>query len=156
MLKKRALLVLSILVPGCISNTVALEPAAAKVSIVRESERPLHCKFLGKINGTSRASDEKSARAGAENDFRNRAAKLDGNFALIEAERGGPVGTSSERDFFLGGKALLCETEAMEQANEAAEAKAKAQKEQEQAEREQKEAAERESDKDNGKKKDKK
>src|SRR5450432_3717390 len=133
MLKKRALLVLSTLLPGCFNNTVALEPEAAGVTIVRESERPLRCKFLGKINGTSRSSDEKSARAGAENDFRNQAASLKGNFALLEAERGGRVGTSSEQDFFIGGKALLCETEAMEDANEKAEAKAKEQKEKEQA-----------------------
>ena len=148
MLEKRALFILSVLIPGCLGNTVALEPEATKVTLVREGERPLHCKSLGKISGTSRASDEKAARAGAENDFRNQAAKLKGNFALLEAERGGPVGTSSERSFFIGGKALHCETEAMQEAADAAEAKEQAQKEQEQEqdEREQQETKEHDSE----------
>src|SRR4051812_30945449 len=117
--------VLALFLSGCFSNTAALEPEAKSVTLVRESDRPLHCKVLGKITGTSRSSDEKLAKAGAENDFRNHAAELKANFAVVESENGGPVGTSAERDAFLGGKALLCQTEAMEDADEKAAATAR-------------------------------
>jgi hypothetical protein len=138
----RALFAVAVLLPACLSNNVALEPKAQGVTIVHETDRPLHCKVLDKISGTSRSSDEPSARRGAENDFRNHAAELDANFALVEAERGGPVGTGSLRDYFLGGKALLCQTEAMEEASEKAEAAAREQKEKAETERQQKEADE--------------
>jgi Domain of unknown function (DUF4156) len=142
MLEKYALVVVSALVPACLSNTVALEPEAKSVTLVRESDRPLRCKVLGKITGTSRSADEPAAKAGAENDFRNHAAELKANFAVAENERGGLVGTSSQRDFFIGGKALLCQTEAMEDADDKAAEKAKEQKEKEDADREQKAADE--------------
>jgi len=125
MSENRALFVACFLLPACLSNTVALAPEAKGVTLVRESERPLHCKVLKRISGTSRSSNEASARTGAENDLRNQAAELKGNFALVENERGGPVGTSSQRDYFVGGKALLCQTEEMEEADEKAEAEAK-------------------------------
>jgi hypothetical protein len=153
MLEKCALFIVSALLPACLPNTVALEPEAKSVTLVHESERPLRCKMLGKINGTSRSSDEKEARAGAENDFRNHAAELKANFALVEADRSGLVGTSSERDVFIGGKALLCQTEAMEDADEKAAAAAKEQKEKEDADREQKEAEEKNAKKDDKKSK---
>lgn len=127
---KKALFVTSLVLSGCFANVVALEPKAESVKVVHDSDKPLHCDVLGKINGTSRSDDEKEARAGAENDFRNHAAELKANFALIEAERSGPVGTSSQHDVFIGGKALHCQTEEMEEAEEKAA-----------AEREQKEAA---------------
>jgi len=127
---KKALFVTSVVLSGCFANVVALEPKAESVKVVHDSDKPLHCDVLGKINGTSRSGDEKEARAGAENDFRNHAAELKANFALIEAERSGPVGTSSQHDVFIGGKALHCQTEEMEEAEEKAA-----------AEREQKEAA---------------
>jgi len=139
MLIQRTSVVVCVALCGCFGNTVALEPEAKSVTFVRESDRPLRCKVLGKITGTSRSSDEKTARAGAENDFRNHAAELKANFAVAEAERGGHVGTSSERDFFIGGKALLCQTEAMEEADEKAAAAAQAKKEKDDADREQKE-----------------
>ena len=142
MLKTRALLVLSLLVSGCLPHVVPLEPKAEKVQIVRETNKPLHCEVQGKISGTSRSSDQKEARTGAENDFRNQAADLRANFALVEAERGGPVGTGTQYDAFLGGKALLCQTEEMEEAQEKAEAAKREALAKEQAEREQQEAEE--------------
>ena len=148
MRNKRALFVLSALLPGCLSSVVTLEPKAASVTLVRESERPLHCKFLGKINGASRSSDEKQARAGAENDLRNHAADLKANFAVIEVERTGRVGTSTQEDAFVGGTAQLCQTEAMEDAQDKADAKAQEQKEQEDADLKEKEDAEKKETKD--------
>jgi len=114
---------------GCLSHVPALSPKAEHVPIVHETDRPLHCKVVGKISGMSRSSDEKEGRTGAENDFRNHAAEQKANFALVEAERSGQVGTGSQRDYYLGGKALLCQTEEMEEAQE----------KQEQAERDAKE-----------------
>ena len=146
MLKKRALFVVSVLLPAC-GSVVALSPKAASVTLVHESDRPLHCKFLGKINGSSRSSDEKEARQGAENDLRNRAADLKANFAFAEVERIGRVGTSSEQDAFVAGSALLCQTEAMEDAQEKANEKAQAQKEQDEADAKQKEQDEKKQDK---------
>jgi hypothetical protein len=154
MLKKRALFVVSIVLPGCLANVVALEPKAESVKVVHERDKPLRCDVLGKITGQSRSSNEKEARQGAENDFRNHAAELKANFALIEAERSGPVGTSSQHDVFIGGKALHCQTEEMEEAEEKAAAAERDQKEKEGAEREQKEAEEKAEAKD--KKSDKK
>lgn len=138
----RTSFILCALLPGCLGNVVPLQPKAQKVQIVHETDKPLHCEVLGKISGTSRSSDVKEARTGAENDFRNQAAELKGNFALIEAERGGQVGTGSLNDAYIGGKALLCQTEEMEEAKEKADAAAREQKDKEEAERQQKEADE--------------
>jgi hypothetical protein len=151
----RLLYALSFLSFAC-GHMVALSPEAKKVELIHESERPLHCKVLGKITGESRSSNEKEAREGAENDFRNKAAELKANFAMIDNERGGKMGTSSEINSFIGGKALECQTEAMEEAKEKAAAKAKEQKEQEEADKEQKEKEEKaakEEEKKSGKKK---
>lgn len=137
-----AVSVVSVVLSGCLSNTVALAPEAKGVTLVREGDRPLHCKVLGKISGSSRSSDEKLAKQGAENDLRNHAAELKANYAVVESENGGPVGTSNERDAFLGGKALLCRTEAMDDADDKAAAAEQEQKEKAAAEREQKEQAE--------------
>ena len=142
MLKKPALFVVSIVLPGCLANVVALEPKAESVKVVHESDKPLRCDVLGKINGQSRSDDEKEARQGAENDLRNHAAELKANFAFIEAERSGPVGTSSQHDVFIGGKALRCQTEETEEAADKAAAAARDQKEKEDTESEQKEAEE--------------
>lgn len=133
---------LCFLLTGCLSNVVALQPRAEGVKIVRETDKPLHCEVRGKISGTSRSSDQKEARAGAENDFRNQAAELKANFALIEAERGGPVGTGTQHDAFIGGKALFCRTEEMEEAEAKAEAAQREAREKEAAEREQREEEE--------------
>jgi len=140
MLDKRVFFLVSAVLSGCFSNNVVLEPKAQSVTLVHDADRPLHCKFLAKINGTSRSSDEQSARTGAENDVRNQAAELNGNFAEVVAERTSQVGTSSQRDAFIEGKALLCQTEAMDEANEKAEAKAKEDKAKADAVREEKEA----------------
>jgi hypothetical protein len=153
MLKKRALFVVSALLPACLGSVVTLSPKAESVTLVHESDRPLHCKFLGKINGSSRSSDEKEARQGAENDLRNHAADLKANFAFAEVERTGRVGTSSEQDAFASGSALLCQTEAMEDAQEKADEKAQAQKEQEEADAKQKEQDEKKDKKDKHSKK---
>jgi len=139
---RKALLLPLVVLPGCFANVVALEPKAESVKVVHDSDKPLHCDVLGKISGTSRSDDEKAARTGAENDFRNHAAELKANFALIEAERSGPVGTSSQHDVFIGGKALRCQTEEMEEAEEKQAAAEREQKEKEASEHEQKEAEE--------------
>ncbi len=139
MLKKSSLLVVSLLLPGCLSNVVALEPKAKAVQIVHESDKPLRCDVKGKISGTSRSSDKKEAETGAQNDFRNHAAELKANYAFVEAQRSGPVGTSDQQDVFIGGKALLCQTEAMEEARDKADAAAREQKEKDDAEQKQKE-----------------
>ncbi len=142
MLKKRALWVLSMVLPGCLPNVVALEPQAEGVQVVHESDKPLRCDVLGKITGESRSNDEKEAQKGAQNDLRNHALALNANFAFIETERSGPVGTSSQHDTFIAGKALHCQTEAMEDAQDKAEASAREQKEKDEADRQQKEADE--------------
>ena len=134
MLKTRALFVVLVALPGCFDNVVALEPKAQSIKVVRETDKPLRCDVLGKISGSSRSTKKDEARTGAENDFRNQAAKFKANFALIEAERSGPVGTSSQQDVFIGGKALRCQTEEMEEADEKAAAAAREQKEKEEAE----------------------
>lgn len=155
MLKKSRLLFVSLVLPGCFPNVVALEPKAESVTLVHDSDKPLHCEVKGKISGTSRSSDKKEAETGAANDFRNHAAELKANFAFVEAERSGPVGTSNQQDVFIGGKALLCETEAMEDAHDKAEAAAHEQKEKADAEAEQKAADEKKAqakDKKKGKK----
>ena len=147
MLKKLAsFVVLSALMPACFSNVVALEPKASKVTVVHETDKPLHCEVLGKIQGMSRSADEKEGHTGAENDFRNHAAELKANFAYVEAERAGLVGTSSQKDYFIGGKALMCQTEEMEEAQEkedaaARDAKQKADDDQKQKEADEKQAA---------------
>ena len=128
--------------PACLGGTVALAPEAKSVTLVREGDRPLHCKSLGKITGSSSSSDEKQAKTGAENDFRNHAAELKANYAVVESENGGPVGTSTERNSFLGGQALLCQTEAMEDADEKAAADAQEKKEKADADHEQQEQEE--------------
>jgi len=145
MLKKRALLVVSIVLPGCFANVATLEPRAEGIQVVHESDKPLRCDVLGKITGRSRSDNEQEARKGAENDFRNQAAELQANYAFIEAERSGPVGTSSQHDAFIGGKALRCQTEAMEEAEDKAAAAKREQKEKDDAEREQKDADEKKS-----------
>lgn len=139
-MKRAPIVVITLLLSGCLDSTVALSPQAKSVTLVREGDRPLHCKALGKITGTSKSSDEKLAKAGAENDFRNHAADLKANFAVVESENGGPVGTSTKRNAFLGGQALLCQTEAMEDAADKKDADEEAKKEQDDADREQREA----------------
>jgi hypothetical protein len=140
MVAKRTLFVAAALaLPACLSNVVALNPNAKAVKIVRETDRPLNCKVLGKISGTSRDNDGKLAREGAENDFRNHAAELDANFALVETDRDNRVGTSSQRDVFLGGKAMYCMTDELEEQQAKEEAAAKEAKEKEAAEQQAKE-----------------
>lgn len=135
------LALLAFALQGCLFNSVAkLKPEAAKVQVVPETEKPSDCKFLGKIVGTSHADDEKTAKQGAENDLRNKAAALKANFAIVENTRGGRVGTTSQRDVVINGKAYDCKTLEMQQAEEEKHAQAIA----EQEEREAKEKAEQE------------
>ncbi|HYJ10747.1 MAG TPA: DUF4156 domain-containing protein [Polyangiaceae bacterium] len=138
----RTVILASLTLLSCLSNVVALNPDAKEVKIVRETDKPLTCKVLGKITGTSRDDDGKLARSGAENDFRNHAAELDANFALVETDRDNRVGTSSQRDVFLGGKALYCMTEELEEAAAKKEAGDREAKEKAEAEAKAKEEAE--------------
>lgn len=148
MRQKWSSLVVVMLLAGCLPDVVALSPEANTVQIVHETDKPLRCEVLGKISGSSRSADAKEGQTGAENDFRNHAAELKANFALVEAERNGPVGTSSQKDYFLGGKALRCQTEEMEEAQDKADAAAREKKEKEQAEQEAKAAEEKKAAKD--------
>src|SRR4030095_5024552 len=116
--------------------------------IVHETDKPLRCEVLGKITGASRSADAQEGQTGAENDFRNNAAELKANFAFVEAERNGPVGTSSQKDYFVGGKALRCQTAEVEEAQDKADAAAREKKEQAQAEQEAKAAEEKKAAKD--------
>ncbi|MGC4092563.1 MAG: DUF4156 domain-containing protein [Polyangiaceae bacterium] len=141
MTKAVSLSLLALLSAGCVFNSVTkLDPKAANVELVRETDKPVDCKFLGKIMGRSHADTEKEARKGAENEMRNQTAKLKGNYALIENTRGGPVGTTSQREVVINGRALYCKTLEMQQEEEKKHEQALKEKE----EREIKEAAEKE------------
>jgi len=130
MLERVPLFALLIGSQGCIFDSVVqLDPAAKHVTVVRETTRPVECKPLGKITGTSRSGEEKLARAGAENEFRNEAAKLKANYALVEVLRSKAVGTTSKREVFIGGRALYCRTLEMDEADEARREKARLAKE---------------------------
>jgi hypothetical protein len=141
MTKESTLFVVALALSGCVFNSVAkLESKAENVTIVHDTDKPVDCKPLGKITGTSHADDEKSARKGAENDFRNQAAALKGNFALVENTRGGPIGTTSQREVVINGRALHCNTLEMQQEDE----KKREQAQKDKEEREIKEQAEKE------------
>jgi hypothetical protein len=135
--------------PGCVFDSVTkLEPEAEHIELVNEVDRPSNCKVLGKITGSSRAGDEKKARKGAENEFRNQALELKANYAMIESDRGGHVGTTTQQEVVLNGKALYCTTLEMEAKEEEAKEKARVEKEekerkaQEEKERKEQEAKE--------------
>ncbi len=132
---------------GCLINSVAdLESQGKAVTVVPETERPTECKLLGRIQGTSHADEEKLARQGAENDFRNKAGELKANYAVIEREGGGRKGTSSQVEAVVTGRAYFCQTLEMQEAEEAKRMKAIEEKEAEEerlkAEEEQREAEE--------------
>jgi hypothetical protein len=147
MTKKFALCLLTALLPGCLSN-VALKPEAKDVTIVNETTKPLRCEVLGKISGMSRSNDGKEAQTGAENDFRNQASEFEGaNYAFVETERNNRVGTSDQRDVFLGGKAMRCMTEEMEEAQDKKEAEAREKQEKAEAEAKAKEEEAKEKEK---------
>ncbi|HKY39678.1 MAG TPA: DUF4156 domain-containing protein [Polyangiaceae bacterium] len=148
MTKKLALCVMTALLPGCLSNVVTLKPEAKNVTIVSETTKPIRCEVLGRISGMSRSNDGKEAQTGAENDFRNQASEFEGaNYALVETERNNRVGTSDQRDVFLGGKAMRCMTDEMEEAEAKKEAEAQEQKEKAEAEAKAKEEAKKEEEK---------
>jgi hypothetical protein len=96
---------------GCVvqENIVQVLPQAAAVKLVKEDDKPLRCKVLGEIHGTSRSQDQDKAHKGAENDIKNQAAALKANYALVEIDRSGNIGSTNYREAFLGGKALKCE-----------------------------------------------
>lgn len=134
MSKKYPLVLLAFVCPACLFNSVTkLDSEAKHVQMVSETEKPSECKFLGKLTGTSHAEEEKEAKQGAENDFRNKAAELQGNFAVIENVRGGRIGTTSQREVVINGKAYKCKTLDMQVAEEEKEAQAVAEKEEREA-----------------------
>jgi hypothetical protein len=97
---------------GCVSESIVeIKPAGAAIKLVRQDERPFHCKDLGEVRGTSRSSDRDKARKGAEADLKNRAADLKANYVVVEKENTGNVGSTSTSDAFMAGKALRCEEE---------------------------------------------
>jgi len=149
MTKAAPLSLLALMTAGCMFNSVTkLDPKAANVELVHETDKPVDCKFLGKITGKSHADDEKEARKGAENDLRNQASKLKANYALVENQRGGPVGTTSQREVVINGKALFCQTLEMQQKEDEKREQALKEKEEqeikEQAEKERKAEEEKE------------
>ena len=95
---------------GCVSSQdITLDSAASKIKVVRESDKPLRCKTLADVHGSGRAATDSKARDNAQNDLRNAAVKYKGaNYVVIEADRGGAVGTTSTRESFLNGKVLAC------------------------------------------------
>jgi len=110
-MRKTLSLSLLVMLSGCSysEKIVKAEPGAHEVKVVRQDEKPFRCKVLGDIQGSSRSEDKDKARTGAENDLKNRAAALKGNYALVEVDRSNPVGTTSYTETVLGGKALQCE-----------------------------------------------
>jgi Domain of unknown function (DUF4156) len=90
-------------------SIVEVKPEGAAVKLVREDEKPFHCKVLGDVRGTSRSNDREKARKGAEADMKNRAAALKANYVVVEKENAGAVGSTSTSDAFMAGKALRCE-----------------------------------------------
>jgi hypothetical protein len=141
MTKALPLTLLAFALQGCLINSVTkLDPKAQNVQLIPETEKSGECKMLGKIHGSSHAEDEKQAKQGAENDFRNQAAKLKGNYAVVESTRGGRVGTTSQREVVINGKAYYCKTLDMQVAEEEKQQQAILEKE----DREAKEQAERE------------
>ena len=119
MTKAYPLTLLVFALQGCLINSVTkLDPQASKVQLVPETEKPGECKMLGKIHGSSHSDDEKAAKQGAENDFRNKTAALKGNFAVVETVRGGRVGTTSQREVVINGKAYYCNTLEMQLSDE--------------------------------------
>jgi hypothetical protein len=136
---------LALLLSGCFNSAPVLTPEAKKVELVNETSSPINCKQLEKITGKARGSDEKTAREGAENDFRNHAAELKANYALIEVERANNVGTTTTKEVFIGGRALFCKTLEMEADEEKKHEQAlKEKEEQEQKAQEEKERKEQE------------
>lgn len=95
---------------SCVTENIAqVKPAAAAVKLVKQEDKPFHCKNLGDVHGTSRSTDRGKARKGAEADLMNNAAALKANYVVVEAERTGIVGSSSHSETFMAGKALKCE-----------------------------------------------
>jgi hypothetical protein len=110
MTRKLALLILAGALFGCVTeDIVEAKPGAAKIKVVRESDKPLKCTTLADVHGVSRSRSEEKARAGAENDIKNRASAFKANYVLVDVDRVKPIGTSPYREIFLGGKALACE-----------------------------------------------
>lgn len=142
----RLALILFPLLAACsvVDNVPVLEPEGKKIKLVRESDKPINCENIGDVAGEARASDEKEAIKGAENQMRNEAGRYpSANFAVVEVEsvREGRAGGGKE--VLLSGKALKCVTMEMELAQEKAAAEAKEQEELEAAERAREEELER-------------
>ena len=89
---------------GCVENIVEVRPQAAAVKVVKEDDRPFRCTIVGDIHGVARSQDEAKARKGAENDMRNQAASLRGNYAMVEIDRAKNVGITSYQRSISGRK----------------------------------------------------
>lgn len=100
-------LCLVLAVPAC-AGAVALRPDAKSIPVVHETDKPLHCKVVAEIVGNAQGKDQAAARESAMNEFRNSAADHKATHALVETETGGPVGTTDAMKAFVGGKALQC------------------------------------------------
>lgn len=101
---------------GCVSESVVeMKPAAAAIKVVREDEKPFHCKVLGDVHGKSRSGDREKARKGAEADMKNHALALKANYVVVERENAGNVGSTATSDAYVYGKALKCEEEKEEE-----------------------------------------
>jgi hypothetical protein len=112
MQKALALSLVSVAFFGCVSESIVeVKPAAAAIKVVREDEKPFHCKVLGDVHGKSRSGDRDKARKGAEADMKNHALALKANYIVLERENAGNVGSTSTSDAYVYGKALKCEEE---------------------------------------------
>ena len=101
MLKKTLLLSLSVpavILAGC--SSVTLNPKAAHV-IASPSRPPRGCKFLGQVNGTQGNfftggwTSNRNLEQGAQNDMRNKAANLGGNYVQLITNRASSTGGSN-------------------------------------------------------------
>jgi len=103
---KRSLILLTlvpaVLLAGCAS--IALNPAASRV-IASPNKAPRGCKFLGQVNGsqgnffTGGFTANRNLEQGAQNDLRNRAANMGGNYVQLITNRASSTGSVSSDGF---------------------------------------------------------
>jgi hypothetical protein len=102
--------VLFIACGGCVTGQkIALDPAAAKIKLVHEHDKPLRCKAVADVRSEARGASDETAKESAGNAIRNAAAKYKNiNYVQLDKEQVSPVGTTDAREAFFTGKALIC------------------------------------------------
>lgn len=104
-------LVMIMVVFGGCASAVLLNPNAKSVKISKEAA-PQGYEEVGEIFGKSNADDQIEAMEGAQNDLRNKAADLRGNYVVLETNNSKSVmGTWKQGiEILLGGQAYCCST----------------------------------------------